>query len=163
MPVTRITTPAELLAAMGPRHSVHEWISAPFRAEPAYRSALDVLLAGLDALDRDDEAAVAGYLEAGGSALSDLQGLRVQLVAMAGPERTRYIVANETCLFRIGEADVHQLGVDCPAALAEVDAGGPFRWWGAPELASKAHDDDAPWCPTCRDAAARALDEGAET
>ena len=158
MPVTRVTTPQALLEALGPRHSVHEWISAPFRAEPAYRSALGILLRGLDALDRGDEAAVAGYVEAGAAALSDLAGLRVQLVAMAGPKRTRYIVANETCLFRIEEHDVHLLGVDCPTAVAEVDAGGPFRWWGSPILASRDHGDAAPWCPTCRDAAARALE-----
>ena len=163
MPVTRVKTPQDVLKAMAPLHSVHEWISAPFRAEPLYQAALKRLLASLDELDRSDAAAVAAYEEAGATALSDLTGLRAQLVAMAGPRKTRYIVANETCLFRIEEHDVHLLGVDCPAAVAEVDAGGPFRWWGAPELASKAHDDDAPWCPTCRDAAARALDEGAET
>jgi hypothetical protein len=158
VPVTRVTTPQDVLRALAARHSVHEWISAPFRAEPAYRSALDVLLAGLDALDRGDEAAVAAYLEAGATALSDLEGLRVQLVAMAGPQKTRYIVANETCLFRIEQHDVHLLGAECPAAVAEVDAGGPFRWWGSPILASRAHDDAAPWCPTCRAAAAAELE-----
>ncbi len=158
MPVTRVKTPQDVLSALGPRHSVHEWISATFRAEPSYQAALRELLAGLDELDTSDEAALAAYEEAGATALSDLVGLRVQVVAMAGPRKTRYIVANETCLFRIEEHDVHLLGAECPAAVAEVDAGGPFRWWGAPTLASKAHDGDAPWCPTCRDAAARALE-----
>lgn len=156
MPVIRITTPQDVLAALGARHSVHEWISATYRAEPLYQAATRALLAGLDELDRDDPAAVPAYGAAGAAALGDLDGLRVQVVAAAAPERTRYFIANDPCFFRIGEADVHLLGVDCPAALAELDAGGPYRWWGSPILASRAHDDAAPWCPTCRDAAARA-------
>ncbi|MDX6556000.1 MAG: hypothetical protein QOD86_2195 [Miltoncostaeaceae bacterium] len=160
MPVTRITTPGDVLAALGPRHSVHEWIAATYRAEPLYQSATQALLARLDDLDRQDPAAVADYEAAGAAAIADLEGLRAQVVAVAAPERTRFFVANETCLFRIGEADVHLLGAECPAAIAELDAGGPDQWWGSPILASRAHGDDAPWCPTCRDAAARALEEG---
>ena len=145
--MTRITAPADVLAAMGPRHSVHEWIAATYRAEPLYQAATRALLAGLDELDREDAAAVAAYEAAGAAAIADLEGLRAQVVAVAAPERTRFIVANETCLFRIGEADVHLLGADCPAAVAEVDAGGPYQWWGSPILASRAHDDDAPGAP----------------
>jgi hypothetical protein len=159
VPVTRIQTPAQVLAAMGPRHSVHEWISATYRAEPLYQAATQALLAHLGELDRDDPEAVTAYAAAGATALGDLDGLRVQVVGAAAPERTRFFIANDPCFFRIGEADVHLLGVDCPAALAELDAGGPYRWWGSPILASRAHDDAAPWCPACRDAAARAQAE----
>jgi hypothetical protein len=158
--VTRITTAADALAARGPRHSVHEWIAATYRAEPLYQAATQTLLAGLERLDRDDPGAVAAYEAAGAAALGDLDGLRVQVVAAAAAERTRYFIANDPCFFRIGEADVHLLGIDCAAALAELDAGGAYRWWGSPILASRAHDDAAPWCPTCRDAAARALEQG---
>ena len=156
MGVHRLETPEDLRATIGGEFSVHQWAAPPMLAEPALRAAVAQLFGALDELDPHDAEGVEAYLGASAESLAQIQALRLQLVAVGGSGLTRFIIAPSTCLFRIEERDVHLLGADCAAAADEVVAGGPFRWWGAPGLAARAHEGEVPWCPRCVEVAAEA-------
>jgi hypothetical protein len=154
--VRRLETPDDLGTTLGGEFTVHQWLAPPMLAEPALRAAVMQLFGALDDIDPEDAGAVAAHLDASAGSLAQIRALRLQLVAIRGSGLTRFIIAQSTCLFRIEDRDVHLLGADCAAAAQEVIVGGPFRWWGAPGLVARAHEDGVPWCPRCVEVAAAA-------